>query len=364
MEIPEAFRRPTNIINHVICKIDKSLSMAHLTDAVVRVFDGFIGHLAEQSKTNGQETRITVYLFSDYGTQECIIWDKDVLRMPSLAGLYKAGGNTALIQTTMLATREAREIPVRHGDHSFLFTLWTDGNENDSARPRTYSVQARLAAEMRQMIETAPDNETYAIFVPNQVAVHTAKQYGYPAGNISVWDVTSAHGVEQAGLLMRDVADGYMAGRAQGVRGYSARSAGGGLFQMKSFTASDVKTSLVPTTPGSYYFMDVRPEDCGHDGRADIEPFFIKRSEGKPYPKGKCYYQFVKPETIQPYKNVAVQVGGEVYSGTLDEVRGLLGLPDHQLKVKPSDHPGSTIFIQSNSHNRKLPVGTRLFVLR
>jgi hypothetical protein len=162
---------------------------------------------------------------------------------------------------------------------------------------------------------------------------------------------------------MGDVADSYMAARAQGVRGYSA-SSGGGLFTMRKFTASEVKTSLTPVTPGSYYFMDVRPEDCGPDGKAEIEPFFVARSGGKPYPKGKCYYEFVKAETVQGYKNVAVQVGGDVYSGTLDEVRGLLGLPDHQLKVKPDQHPGSTIFIQSTSHNRKLGWGTRLLVLR
>jgi hypothetical protein len=359
--------RPANIINHVICKIDASTSMDHLTHAVVKVFDGFVAHLAEQSQVNGQETRITVYLFGSYGSQQCIIWDKDVLRMPSLEGLYRPYGNTALIQTTLLATREAREIPVRHGDHSFLFVGWTDGQENDSTRPRGYEAQRQIIAELRQTIESAPENETYALFVPDQVAVHTAKQYGYPAGNISVWDASSAHGVEEAGLVMRNVASAYMAGRAQGVRGYSARSAGssGGLFRMRDFKAADVQASLTPVTPGSFFFLDVTQanRDPGSDG-ARLDRFY-EGETGHPYPKGRCYYEFTKAEKVQGYKQVAIEVDGTLYSGTLDETRGLLGLPsDHEVKLRPDQKPGATIFIQSTSNNRKLMPGTRLLVMR
>ena len=74
--------QPANIINHIFLIVDESLSMAHLRDVTVRVFDGYISHLAARSRENGQETRVTVYLFSSYGTERCVIWDMDVLRKP------------------------------------------------------------------------------------------------------------------------------------------------------------------------------------------------------------------------------------------------------------------------------------------
>lgn len=366
MRVPRKGPTPpiTNIINHFVLIVDESLSMSHLRAAVVRVFDAFIARLAESSKEKDQETRITVYFFNSYGTQKCIIYDKDVLRVPSLEGLYHPRGNTALLQTFQVAMADLRAVPTKYGDHSFVVFGWTDGDENDSYFPRTHANQARVIGEWSRALATAPENETYGLFVPDRRGVERAERFGFPRSNVSIWDSTSEQGIEEAALLMGDVAVSYMAARAQGVRGYSA-SSGGGLFTMRKFTTTEVKTALVPTTPGSYYFMEVRPEDCGSDGRVEIEPFFVARSEGRPYPKGKCYYEFVKTETIQGYKNVAVQVGaGDVYSGTLDEVRGLLGLPDHHLKVKPDQHPGSTIFIQSTSHNRKLGRGTRLLVMR
>lgn len=355
---------PTNIINHFILIVDESWSMNHLRSAVVRVFDQFIARLAASSQENDQETRITVYFFNSYGTQKCIIYDKDVLRVPSLEGLYRPDGNTALIQTFQVAMRDLREIPTKYGDHSFVVFGWTDGDENDSYFPRTHANQERVIGEWSRALATAPDNETYGLFVPDQKGVTRAERFGFPRSNVSVWDSTSVQGIEEAALFMGDIADSYMAARAQGVRGFSARS-GGGLFTMRSFTASDVQHELTPMTPGSYYFLDVTEADCGGPrGKIGIEKLFLSRGRG-PYPKGKCYYQFTDTAVIQSYKHVAIESGGHVYSGTLDQVRGFVGLPaGAEIKVRPEPKPGMTVFIQSTSHNRNLFPRTRLLVFR
>jgi hypothetical protein len=343
---------PANIINHYFFTVDESLSMKHLRDTTVKVFDGLIAHLAQRSRENGQETRVTVYFFSSYGTERCVIWDMDVLRVPSLAGLYHPNGTTALIRAVLLGMRDFRKIPQMYGDHSLLSFTLTDGGENDSARPRTWAAQDALTAELRNAIAGAPENETYACLVPDQEGVHEAKKHGFPAANVSVWNSTSARGMEEAGRFLRDVSDAFMEDRAQGIRGYSAR-AGGGLFKMRDFSAADVQATLTPLPKSEYVFIDVP---------ADQPIRQLVESSIRTYHKGAGYYQFTKAETIQGYKQIAVETGGVVYEGK--DARALLGLPDHEIRVAPDHKAGCTIFVQSTSVNRKLIGGTRLLLLR
>jgi hypothetical protein len=357
MRVPQtAAGQPANIINHFVLVVDESYSMKHLKDTTVRVFDGFISRHAAKSKAKEQETRVTVYFFNSYGTERCVIWDMDVLRVPSLAGMYHPDGNTALLRTFLLAVRDLREIPQKYGDHSIAVFGFTDGQENDSARPRTHAAQSKVIAELHQAIVSAPDNETYGLFVPDQEGVHDAKSFGFPAGNISVWNPNSAEGIEDVGRLLDDVTEGYMEGRARGVRGYSARSAGG-LFKISEVSPADVNSSLTPLTEGSYTFHDVPA-----DQRIDE---FVLLATKRPYQVGRAYYQLSKAETIQPQKQIAIETGDGVFSGP--EARTLLGLPDHHIKAgfRSGDlAAGLTVFVQSTSYNRNLKAGTRLLLMR
>jgi hypothetical protein len=357
--MPVLAAEPPNIINHVFMVGDMSPSMHRHKAAFVGVYDRLVAHLASRSRELDQETRISTYLFAEAGTERCVVWDKDVLRMPSIEGLYRPDpryGRTALIDATMLAIGDLKLISQKYGDHSVLFFDITDGEENHS---RNFGPR-----DLNRAISAAPENETYACLVPNRMGVAEAKRHGFPEGNIEVWDTASAHGVEQMGKVVRDAADMFMEGRASGIRGYSA-SSGGGLFRMRSFSAADVRHQLTPMTPGSYYFLDVTVADCGGPrGKVGIERFFDSQGYG-PYPKGKCYYQFTDTAVVQSYKNIAIENGGDVYSGTLDQVRGFVGLPEGaEIKVKPEPKPGMTVFIQSTSHNRNLFPGTRLLVFR
>jgi hypothetical protein len=346
---------PANIINHFILIVDESYSMSHLKNTTIKVFDGFIARLAAKSKAREQETRVTVYFFNSYGTERCVIYDMDVLRVPSLAGMYRPDGNTALLRTFLLAIRDLRELPQKYGDHSFAVFGFTDGQENDSARPRTYEAQAKVIAELSGAILTAPDNETYGLFVPDQEGVADAKNFGFPAGNISVWNPNSAEGIEEAGRLMDDVAESYMEGRSRGVRGYSA-SSGGGLFRMRDFTAAEVTSALTPLSLGSYVMLHVTE-------KTPIRKFV--ESCGITYvpSDGKAFYQLTAPVTVQDYKEVVIEHNGQFYTG--ESARQLLGLPDTgSVKVHLEPKPGMTVFFQSTSVNRNLFGGTRLLVMR
>lgn len=109
--------------------------MEPLASAVVKVADNQVAHLANRSKELNQETRATVYTFSD--AAECVYYDKDVLRMPSLKGSYRIGGNTALIDATIQAIDDLSQTPQLYGDHAFLVYVLTDGEENRSSKKAT-----------------------------------------------------------------------------------------------------------------------------------------------------------------------------------------------------------------------------------
>lgn len=329
-----------NYINHIVFVIDSSGSMWSLSDQVVKVFDNQIAHLAQRSKELDQETRVSVYMFND--TVTCIIYDKDCLRLPSLAGLYEARGNTALIDGTLKAIEDLEKTATLYGDHAFLSYVLTDGQHNRGGR----SVN-----ELTSKIKSLPENWTVAVFVPDQGGVFEAKRFGFPSNNISVWNTSSATAVEEAGNVMRQSTENFMRARSTGVRG--SRN----LFSMatSNLTSSAVKNNLLELSPSQYEILNVHKN-------AVIKPFV--ESWKIPFRVGCAYYQLTKPEKVQGHKQVCVQekLSGKVYGGA--EARRLLGLPDYEVKVEPSFHSKYTLFVQSSSTNRKLIAGTQLLVMK
>ncbi len=82
---------------------------------------------------------------------------------------------------------------------------------------------------------------------------------------------------------------------------------------------------------------------------------------GAHFQKGKGFYQFMKPEEVQSYKEIVLmdKTTGDMFTG--DRARELAGIKDH-VKGKKQQPPPSdkwTMFIQSTSYNRKLISGTK-----
>lgn len=332
-----------NIINHIVLVLDASSSMQPFANELIKVADKQIGYLARRSTELDQETRITVYAFSSrdyFGAPDiqCLIYDKDVLRMPSIAGLYKASGATPLIDATLLALNDLALTPEIYGQHSFLMYVLTDGEENTS---RSHP------DELGRKIAGLPDNWTIATFVPNQTGVFEAKRFGFPKENIAVWDSTSAAGINEAGERIRQTTETFMQNRTKGIRG--SRN----LFSLDTPSISKVDQTLNSLNYGQFRLLDV---PC--TGRIDE---FVESNLGRPYKLGEAYYQLMKKETIQPQKEVAIMTKSKVYVGK--EARQLLGLPDYHVDVQPSNFPGYEIFVQSTSVNRKLIAGTKLLIL-
>lgn len=331
-----------NIVNHVGMVMDASVSMRPLASTVVTMADGQVKELADLSTKMDQETRATVYTFGEPDDIQCIYYDKDVLRLPSLNGKYIIRGNTALIDATMKAIEDLEKTATLYGDHAFLLYVWTDGEEN---RSKKYG-----PTDLNRKLSSLPDNWTVAALVPNERGVGYARTYGFLAGNIAIWSTTN-EGMRAAGATVSTATQQYMQNRAIGIRG--SRS----LFQAST---AQVDTAQLKTLQSHQFQMLL--VDPFHGG----EPIknFVEIQTGQPYRKGSAYYQLTKKEEVQPSKDILLMdQEGKVYYGI--EARRMIGLPDYgYADVLPENHTKYTIFVRSDSVNRKLVPNTMLILRR
>ncbi|MFI0986316.1 vWA domain-containing protein [Streptomyces exfoliatus] len=340
-----------NYINHVALVLDASSSMSRLSGKVVEVADQQIAYLARRSRELDQETRVTVYVFAD--KVQCVIYDKDVLRMPSLKQLYRVGGMTALLAAALKSQGELAQTAQLYGDHSFLTFVLTDGQENASHRcPGAPSKEPReLVRAVAEMIATQQDNWTLAVLVPDQMGKREAMQYGFPKDNIAIWDATSTQGLEEAGQVIQEATEKFMVGRTKGIRGSRAVFSAGA----EAVNKDTIKAAgLTPVKQSDYRLIPVARD-------AGIRDWVVE--SGHTYRTGGAFYQLSKPEKIQARKQIAVleKQTDLVYTGP--EARALLGLPDVEVRVKPDHNDEFTIFVQSTSVNRKLVSNTRLLLM-
>lgn len=357
-------RLKKHFVNHVALVIDKSGSMQGHSEQLVRVVDEFVKGLAEESDRLGHETRISLYAFDHL--VENLVWDMDVKHLPSMRGLYTVeNGATALIQASVKALDDLGHIWEEYGEHSFLQVVVTDGEENASGADTTGSrhdlmpdgraVLDEWRSRIADKMNTLPDHWTSAIMVPNSLAKRTAQQYGFPTGNISIWDADSDQGVEEAIGAVKTAATRFLRDREHGVRGTR------NLFAMgQDLSAADVKSNLQALDAGKYVLIPV-------DQRTSIRDFVT--GAGHPYKTGCAFYELSKREKVQANKQIAVaekdpatgRMTGKVFTGPA--ARQLLGLPATEVTVAPGSNDAYTVFVQSTSVNRKLVPGTMLLVL-
>jgi len=344
-------KRAKNIANHVAFVLDASTSMEHLRHKVIEVADRQVAALAKNSQEYKQETRVSIWVFADRGTVECVVWDMDVLRLPSIAEFYDPYGNTALIDAVIKSVDDLGTVSQIYGDHSFLMFVVTDGEENNSL--------VRDPQTLSNKIKGLDDNWTVAALVPNIRGVAEAKRFGFPAGNIQMWDATSEKGLEEAHENILHAHTSYMQARATGMRSTS------NLFDMSSAAVNKATikaAGLTPLDPSEYLLVPVIFRVPFRDGDDRIDNFTA--SMGHHFIVGRGFYQLtLKPVQVQAQKDIAVveKKSGKVYTGK--NARALLGLPDMTVTLRAGQNPDYDIFIQSTSLNRKLLLGSRYLYL-
>lgn len=348
-----------NNITHVVFILDGSDSMSRHADGLVKATDALVKRLAEQSTLEDQETRVTIYVFRDQQV-DCVVYDKDVLRTPSMANVYHASGGTPLIAATLRAFDDAALIPEKYGSHAHLFFVLTDGDENTShyvLGGRRTEVVSQLVTRMGQL----PDNWTVAALVPDIMGKVTATRYGFPKDNIALWDATSERGLEEATEAIAVAASGYMAARTKtGLRSTKTLFAGNDVLNTQTVAAAKV-TQL---DPANYRFVPIQIKSEGVEKMA-IRDFVLKYS-GMEYRVGRNFYELTKRERIGPEKEIILlrkngPDKGKMFGGP--EIRSLLKLPkDVEVSVTPADNSDYKIFVQSTANNRHILDNTTLLV--
>ena len=345
-----------NYITHVAYVVDASGSMNDLRHDVVQVVDNQTAFLADLSRAQDHEVRVSVYLFNNPDNIQCVIFDKDVLRLPSIKEFYEPDGMTALIDATLLAITDLQKTMVKYGDHAFLLFTFTDGKENRSIN---------RASALSSLIAGLGPQWTVAGLVPDINAKLQSQAMGFPAGNLSIWNPNSATGVEEAGQEMQAALSGYLTMRSTGMSGTQT------LFSTdaKAVNAATIKAAgLAPLQAGTYNLVPVtKPRDpqgvLNRDKHRVWEiSQFVAKAAGV-YRVGKAFYQLSKKERIQGNKLLAI-VGkndGKVFVG--DGVRAMIGLPEGDKSVAPDFNPDYDIYVQSSSTNRHLVAGTKVLIL-
>lgn len=327
------------LINHVAVVLDGSTSMRGHSENLIRVADEQIRHLALRSEELSQETRVSVYLFSD--GVECLVFDMDVMRLPSIKDLYRANGMTALVDAVIQSQQDLATTSQIYGDHAFLTFVLTDGQENHSRQPWT---------RLSELLRRSGPNWTIGFLVPDQRGVAYMTRIGADAGSIAVWDTHSAQGLMDAASAIRTATDNFMTARSQGVRGTRSVFSTG----PQAVNRRTVQSSLSALDPRTYTLFGV-----GEKSRIDQ---FVHSRVGW-YLRGKAYYQLHKAETIQPGKEIIVleKKTNVAYAGR--DARHLIGLPDDRsVRVHPESNPDYDIFVQSTSINRNLFPNTKVLV--
>jgi len=343
------------LVNHVAFVLDGSSSMDIHAASVVKVVDAQTAYLARRSKEMDQETRVSVYVFAD--EVECLIYDTDVLRLPSIKDLYSPYGWTALLAATIKSQQDLAATGTLYGEHSFLTFVITDGKENHSFDERGRRIQPSVVNEL---ITGQADNWTVAALVPDILSKRDTIDYGFPKDNVAIWDTTSSAGMDEVGEVITSATESFLQGRASGVRGSRSIFSTGS----DAVNAATVKSTLVPLAGDKYRLIPVMPEGVTKDSKVRVDKF-IKDDCGMKFQLGRVYYQWNKREKVQPHKQLAVveKKTDKVYVGTQDEVRAMIGLPDMTVSQKADPNPDFDIFVQSTAPNRNLVPYTKVLVM-
>lgn len=331
-----------NLKSYIGLVRDHSGSMAHVASLALKDYNDNLRVLKESAEATGLDTYASVV--------KCGVGYGGVEREDRLAPLkhlrelyqYQSHGNTPLFDAVGMVIEDLELI--LDPDAVFLILATTDGQENAS---RNWSGH-RLSQKIQSL--QGSDRWTFTFRVPKGYGRPLAARLGVSEGNILEWEQTAA-GFEFATRSQTASVASYYSGLTRGIT--SSTKFYSNLDELKPEALrqqlQDISSRVAIWTV--------------EDGRPDIKEF-CERNMRAPYIRGLAFYQLIKPETVQDHKELAIRDKntGSVYSGS--SARDLLGLPRYgSVRVYPGRHGQYELFVQSQSTNRILPIGTKVLYL-
>jgi len=326
---------------HLVLVLDNSGSMNHIK----RPANEMMKTMAEQFKADfdgaGFDTQTSTYLFGSYVTPL-------VKRSSNLA--YPVGsaneGSTSLNDAIVQAIKDSRA--TERPDEAVLILVITDGGENSSRN--TVSQAGGIVREAK-----ATGRYTISLAGPASVE-HTVRAYAaqleLEQGNVTTW--------EQSHIGTQVLASKTVAASAS----YTAARGAGGSSVQNFYSVTTDLSKVDEKAVAGLRNINSRFRKAKAEKETDVTSYYTEKMGGRPYVTGAVYYQLVKREKVQPYKEVLLRhkQTGNIYGN--EDARKLLGLTSDTdtANVKPGNNAWYDIFIQSTSDNRILPRGSEVLI--
>jgi hypothetical protein len=343
-KIPVA-KKTAKLTDHIVFVIDDSGSMQGKERALVDMFNLQLDTIKKDAASNGRKTLLSMYYFSTAVQRRIDTIDINQLN-PMQHGDYRPVGRSTAIRDAFGGTIAELKAKAHANDPntSFIMFFLTDGEDTEPAQTyNTSTVQAMIKAAQ------ATDRWTIGVLGPPGSTHNIVRFTGIDAGNVREWEGTS-QGLARAAVATQSAYAVYSTARTAGRK--SVRTA---LFEadLSKVKASDLNRNFDDVST-NFKKWNVEKECVIKD--------FVE-SHGVSYSIGSAYYELTKKETVQDYKQICImnKKTGVIYSGTANDLRGLLNIPVGQtIKFEPGNMATFRLFIQSTSVNRILVRGTTL----
>ena len=333
---------------HVAFCIDESGSVARIIKPLIEAYNQTVVDIRSSVLDEGQEASMSAHAFGDRVLKHRILYlGQQVQTVTPLSYKdFNPSGMTPLFDSVYRAIKKLEELDDGKEGTSFVVSVVTDGDENQSVDPGVPTTVKEIEKK------TATDRWTFTFLVPNGREDIFSRRFNIPRGNVQGWDTKTARGTKEA-FVVSSAAYGEFF-KQKTARGIGKKMSSKSFYSSTAdLTVREARSNLSEIT-GQVEFI-VPHMDC------KIRDAII--GHGKEWIKGAAFYALIKTEKkVQPYKMVALRVktSGKVYSG--QAARDMLGIGQATgtVRLVPGDHGKFEVFIQSTSVNRKIAAGTEV----
>jgi hypothetical protein len=338
----------TKLQTHCAFCIDESGSVAGIVKPLVDAYNQTVTDIRQAVLDEGQEASMTALAFGDRVLKHRILYVGQQVQTvkPLVYTDLNPTGMTPLFDSVWRAIKKLDELDDGKPETSFVISVVTDGQENQSVDPGVPTTVREIEKK------TATDRWTFTFLVPNGSEDSFSRQFSIPRGNVQGWDTKTARGTKEAGIATSAAYRSFFVAKKKGGAGKKMSS--------KSFYSS---TSDLTVREARSALSEITNQVIFITAIDESQIRQIILGANLEWIKGAAFYQLVKTEKkVQDYKMVCLRVktSGKVYSG--QEARNMLGIGGAAgtVRLVPGDHGKFDVFIQSTSVNRNIPIGTEV----
>lgn len=334
---------------HVAFCLDESGSVAHIIEPLIDAYNQTVTDIRTSVLDEGQEASMTALAFGDRVLKHRILYVGQQVQTvtPLKYTDLNPTGLTPLFDSVWRAIKKLEELDDGKPETSFVVSVVTDGQENQSVDPGVPTTVREIEKK------TGTDRWTFTFLVPNGQEDSFSRNFNIPRGNVQGWDTKTARGTKDAFIVSSAAYNTFF--KEKTIAGKTGKKMSSRSFysSTENLTVRDARSSLSEITNQVRFFTP--------NSTRKIKDVIL--DAGEEWIKGAAFYQLVKTEKkVQDYKLVALRVktSQKVYCG--QDARDMLGIGNAvgTVRLVPGDHGKFDVFIQSTSVNRNILANTEV----